>query len=51
MNRYVNGVDLESLYTVQDGKFKLNEGVSGSWAALAESYFNSNFIKIEVPDL
>lgn len=40
MERYINGTDLESLYTVVDGEFKANEGVKGSWKALAEEYFN-----------
>lgn len=39
MERYIDGVDLEELYTVVDGDFKLNKGVGGSWAALAESYY------------
>lgn len=39
MERYINDIDLETLYTVENGIFKLKNGVSGSWAALAESYY------------
>ncbi|MEN8549696.1 hypothetical protein ABFW07_10605 [Acinetobacter soli] len=41
MERYVDGIDLESLYTVQNGEFKINSEVKGSWAALAEEYYYS----------